>query len=400
MNAPTPREATRRRLLDALRQDGPMARVELGQQLGMSPASVSDLTASLLDEGILVTEDGSEATGGLLRGRPKVRLYFSENLGSVIGVWTGYNRIELRLVDSAGRSRASRRIERPLRNLSADDLMDLLADLITTFARESGAPDVKAVGLACQGYVDTRDGVVAWSPVLGTRDLPLAEGLRGRLGKPVLLDNDASAMAFALAQRDPTLRAGRTACLMVGDGVGLGFLINGELYRGARSGGSEFGHVRLRRSGPQCRCGGRGCIEAFLADYALHRDAQLIDHRPAPNALIPGEEAMATIVRQARAGDPALLNLFREAGEVLGDAVGILIQTLEPDHVVICGPATRAMDLLRPSFEAALETQTIQELRMLAAIHVVESSIDLLTEGVIIQALRELDGELARLKAA
>jgi predicted NBD/HSP70 family sugar kinase len=303
-------------------------------------------------------------------------------------------------VDSAGRSRASRRIDRPLRDLDAEALMDVLADIVTTFARETGAPDVKAVGLACQGYVDTRDGIVAWSPVLGTRDLPLASGLERRLGKPVLLDNDASAMAFALAQRDPALRAGRTACLMVGDGVGLGFLINGELYRGARSGGSEFGHVRLRRSGPQCRCGGRGCIEAFLADYALHRDAQLIDHRPAPDALIPGEEAMTTIVSQARAGDPALLNLFREAGEVLGDAVGILIQTLEPDHVVICGPATRAMDLLRPSFEAALETQTIPELRMLTAIHVVESSLGLLTEGVIIQALRELDGALARLKAA
>ena len=85
---------------------------------------------------------------------------------------------------------------------------------------------------------------------------------------------------------------------------------------------------------------------------------------------------------------------------MLGDAVGILIQTLEPDHVVICGPGTRAMDLLRPTFEAALETQTIPELRALAAMRVVESSVDLLTEGVVIQALRELDGDLARLKAA
>ncbi|RDI62500.1 putative NBD/HSP70 family sugar kinase [Microvirga subterranea] len=377
-----------------------MARVELGQQLGMSPASVSDLTASLVDEGILVTEDSGEAGSGLLRGRPKVRLFFADTLGCVIGVWTGFNRIELRLVDSAGRNRASRRIERPLRSLEAGELMDVLAETITAFARDTGHPDVKAVGLACQGYVDTRDGVVAWSPVLGVRDLPLASGLNQRLGLPVSIENDASAMAFAIAQRDPELRSGRTACLMVGDGVGLGFLIQGELYRGARFGGSEFGHVRLRRSGPQCRCGGRGCIEAYLADYALYRDAQLIDHRPAPTVLLPGEDAMTDIVAQARSGDAALANLFREAGEVLGDAVGILIQTLEPDHVVICGPGTRAMDLLRPSFEAALETQTIPELRALAAIQVVESSMDLLTEGVVMQALRELDFDLARLKAA
>ena len=377
-----------------------MARVEIGQHLGMSPASVSDLAAGLLDEGILVSEEAGDQGASLIRGRPKVRLFFADTLGSVVGVWTGFNRIELRLVDSAGRNRASRRIERPLRSLEAEELMDVLADTIAAFARDMDAPEVKAVGLACQGYVDTGDGIVAWSPVLGARDLPLAAGLRQRLGRPVLIENDASAMAFAIAQRDPRFRSGRTACLMVGDGVGMGFLIQGELYRGARFGGSEFGHVRLRRSGPQCRCGGRGCIEAYLADYALHRDAQLIDHRPAPAVLIPGEDAMATIVAQARAGDATLLKLFDEAGEVLGDAAGILIQTLEPDHIVICGPGTRAMDLLRPSFEAALASQTIPELRALATIHVVESSMDLLTEGVVMQALRELDSDLAWLKAA
>ncbi len=394
------RETARRRLLDCVRREGPLARVEIGQHLRMSPASVSDLTASLLDEGILVSDEAGEPTPGLMRGRPKVRLAFAPDLGAVVGVWTGYNRIELRLVDSAGRNRASRHVEHPLRTLEAEALLDVLARTITSFAQDNGAGDVKAIGLACQGYVDTCHGVVAWSPVLGTRDLPLAAGLNRRLGKPVLIENDASAMAFAIAQRHPVLRSGRTACLMIGDGVGLGFLVQGELYRGARSGGSEFGHVRLRRSGPQCRCGGRGCIEAFLADYALHRDAQLIDHRPAPTGLMPTEDAMSSIVAQARAGDSALLNLFREAGEVLGDAAGILVQTLEPDHIVICGPGTRAMDLLRPSFEAALESQTIPELRSLATIHVVESSMDILTDGVVMQALRELDLDLARLKAA
>src|SRR5215217_5212297 len=107
----SPREMARRRLLDALRRGGPMARVEIGQQLGMSPASVSGLTASLLDEGVLVADETGDTASGLIRGRPKVRLFFADTLGSVIGVWTGFNRVELRLVDSAGRNRASRHIE-------------------------------------------------------------------------------------------------------------------------------------------------------------------------------------------------------------------------------------------------------------------------------------------------
>jgi predicted NBD/HSP70 family sugar kinase len=401
-SAPTPREAARRRLLETLRRDGPMARVELGQHLTMSPASVSDLTASLLEEGVLVVEGAGGPGALLLRGRPKQRLFFAEGLGSVIGVWIGHNRLELRLVDSSGRTRAADRIDRPLRDLGAPAILDAIGEAIDRFRAAAGpVPDLKAVGVACQGYVDSVEGVVPWSPVLTARDLPLASGLRARLHRPVLVENDASAIAFALAQRDPALREGRTACLMIGDGVGLGLLINGELYRGARSGGGEFGHVRLRRGGPQCRCGGRGCIEAFLADYAVHRDVQLVDHCPAPaGSLLPSEETMRSSVERARGGDPALMRIFREAGEVLGDAVGIIIQTLEPDHVVICGPGTRAMDLLQPSFEAALEDQTLPELRAMTKIHLDHSTAGLLTEGVVIQALRELDMGLARAKAA
>ena len=249
--------------------------------------------------------------------------------------------------------------------------------------------------------MDTRDGVVAWSPVLGTRDLPLAAGLNRRLGKPVLIENDASAMAFAIAQRHPVLRSGRTACLMIGDGVGLGFLVQGELYRGARSGGSEFGHVRLRRSGPQCRCGGRGCIEAFLADYALHRDAQLIDHRPAPTALMPSEDAMSTHRRAGAGGrSGARSTCFGRPARCWATPRA---SSSRPSSRIISSSAARARGpwtSCGPSFEAALELQTIPELRALATIHVVESSMDILTDGVVMQALRELDLDLARLKAA
>ncbi len=221
-----PREATRRRLLEALRREGPMARVELGQQLGMSPASVSDLTAALLDEGILVAEEDGDSGAGLIRGRPKVRLWFAGNLGSVIGVWTGYNRIELRLVDSAGRSsvRPARRAPVAQPRGGGPHGRD---------RRDGPRPSRRRGGSGRrQGHRPRVPGLrrhAGGHRRLEPRPRHPRPSPRGRAcgsgsGLPVLLDNDASAMAFALAQRDPALRAGRTACLMVGDGVGLGFL--------------------------------------------------------------------------------------------------------------------------------------------------------------------------------
>src|SRR6185436_17257414 len=133
--------------------------------------------------------------------------------------------------------------------------------------------------------------------------LPLASELSRRLKLPVVADNDASALALALARRDRTLQQGRVACLMIGDGVGLGLLLDGKLYRGARSGGSEFGHIRLDRRGPQCRCGGRGCIEASLADYAIARDALLVrgGRRRPRGSRAAFEKEMLAIAAEARA---------------------------------------------------------------------------------------------------
>ena len=88
----TARETARRRVLEALRREGPMARVELGQQLGLSAASVSDLTAGLARGGHPGGRRRRRAGAALIRGRPKTRLSFAANLGTVIGVWTGYNR--------------------------------------------------------------------------------------------------------------------------------------------------------------------------------------------------------------------------------------------------------------------------------------------------------------------
>jgi predicted NBD/HSP70 family sugar kinase len=394
------RQLTRHRVLVALRSHGPMARIELSHLLGMSPATATETVTALLEEGVLrelkSSEDVPESQG---RGRPRVQLGFNGARNAVIGVWIGQDEIELTLVDAAGNRLAERSIVTPLKNLSNTDVLKRLTQLIAKFGRETaGEIAIAGIGVACQGYVDSETGRVAWSPVLAGRDIPLASDLSRRLKLPVVADNDASALALALARRDRTLQQGRVACLMIGDGVGLGLLLDGQLYRGARSGGSEFGHIRLDRRGPQCRCGGRGCIEASLADYAIARDALLVrggGRRRQHRSRAAFEKEMLAIAAEARAGNAALQALFDSAGRALADGIGIIIQMLEPDHIVICGPGTRAEDLLRPAFEERLATAAIPELTALARITFVPHDPRLRCEGVVLKALEHLDVELA-----
>jgi predicted NBD/HSP70 family sugar kinase len=104
---------------------------------------------------------------------------------------------------------------------------------------------------------------------------------------------------------------------------------------------------------------------------------------------------MLAIAAEARAGNSALQALFDSAGRALADGIGIIIQMLEPDHIVVCGPGTRAEDLLRPAFEERLATAAIPELTALAKISFVPHDPRIRCEGVVLKALERLDVEVA-----
>src|SRR3546814_6722818 len=108
---------------------------------------------------------------------------------------------------------------------------------------------------------------------------------------------------------------------MIGHGVGMGMLRDGGPFPGSRGFSSEIGHVRRLPGGAQCRCGQRGCIEAYLADYALYRDGRSVADLPHTDAQQPSEAPMVELVRRGGAGEQAVRALFVEAGGALAAAV-------------------------------------------------------------------------------
>jgi hypothetical protein len=175
------REAARLRVLDALRRDGAMARAALGRATGLSPASISAVTGTLVGDGVLIeTQDDITADalpGG--RGRPGIRLGFNATIGAVIGAWVGLNRIVFRLADLTGRILVMREHDVSLAHLNGEALVLSLAKAIKDFISRDGAGTrILGIGLAMQGSVDARVGRLVWSPVLAARDIAIAERLR------------------------------------------------------------------------------------------------------------------------------------------------------------------------------------------------------------------------------
>ena len=277
------RGSNRDRLVEVLRRQGPLPRVELARSTGLSFPAISAITSKLMAEDLLVEaetdaatswpddsdEDDTDGLNGRRRGRPAVLLTLNPEFGRIIAVSLRMNLIETLIADFSGSALAQSRLELTTRGLDAGALCDLVIAQIEAMLEATGTPRDRllGIGIALQGIVDADTGRHLWSPALSITDLDLAKPVREEFGVEVVMANDAVAVALALVAAEPALAQGLTATLMVGHGIGMGIVVDGEARWGAGA-GSEIGHVKLTPNGPQCRCGQRGCIEAHLADYA------------------------------------------------------------------------------------------------------------------------------------
>jgi len=405
------RESNRGRLVDALRREGPSPRVGLARSTGLSFPAISAITSRLMAEELLCeaeTETGAATSWpdeiyeedadapGRRRGRPAVLLTLNPAFGRIIAVSLRMNLIETLIADFSGAGLAQARRPVATRALDADALCDLVITQINAMLDATATPRNRllGIGIALQGIVNADSGRQLWSPALSVTDVDVTEPIRRTFGVEVAMANDAVAVAIALAATEPALASGLSATIMVGHGVGMGVLLNGEARRGDGGAGSEIGHVKLAPDGAQCRCGQRGCIEAYLADYALYRDARTFLDLPPAVSQQPSEAQMALLRECARGGDPRLEHLFLQAGRALAEAVAATISLLRPHHVILAGPGLQAFDRMRPAYEERLQQAVLPWLLKSTAIHVRPSESATIVDGMVRRTLQVVDRHL------
>ena len=387
------RPINRARMVAALRRAGPMPRVALARATGLSFAAVSAITAELMAEGVLL-EGAPDPTKG--RGRPTVDIDLNPSYGRIVALALRMNNVDAMLSDFRGRPIARHRRTVATRALTDDSLRQVLIDEARAVsASDTGGGRLLGVGVALQGVVDATGGRQLWSPALSCTGTEIAGTLSRALGGPVVMGNDAVAMSVGLAAADPELARGPTATIMAGHGVGMGLLIDGHPALGDGGVASEIGHIKVSADGPQCRCGQRGCIEAYLADYALYRDARTFLDLPPAEAQQPTEAQMTLLHERARAGDVRLDRLYRQAGHALAAAVAVAVSVLDPRHVVLTGPIMEAFPMMREAYEARLAETVLPWLLTRTRIHVRPCGTDMIVEGMALRTLAEIDRKFA-----
>jgi len=341
------RAANRQRVVALLRARGPMTQADLARASGLSPATISSIARELREEGWL-----GEA-GALGRGSA---LALSRAAGVAVGIDFGHSHVRVAIADLAHTVLAE-----------ADEALDvdhearqgiaLAGRLVRRLLAEAGSDGgrVTGVGMGLPGPLRSANGEIGDSSILpgwiGQRPKEL---MRAELRLPVSVENDANLGALA----ESVWGAGRD-CLdllyvKVATGVGGGLVLNGRLYRGFLGTAGEIGHMTIDESGPVCRCGNRGCLEAFAgADAVL-----------APLRARHGSElTLRRVVALAREGDQGCARVIADAGRALGIAVAGACNLLAPQRVVVGGELAHAGELLLEPLRAAVRRSAIASAR-------------------------------------
>ncbi len=350
----------RQQVFERVRATGLIPRVQLAKDLGVSPASVTTITQELLEAG-LIEEVAAPRDGEASRGRPAVALGVRAGAHFVAGMKLSDREHTAVIVDFAGNLIADDVIPRKPGPMSLAELLTAIEMLLQRVCDKAGiAPtQLSAMGLGLPGFVDCVEGMVYWSSVLGVRAVPLAAVAAARLGLPVTVDNDANLVTLA----ELWFGAGRGlsdfAVVTIEHGVGMGYVLNHRIFRGGQRLGMELGHTKVQLDGALCRCGQRGCLEAYVADYALAREATTAlnwEHKEGQSISV----VLESLYDHAKAGNGAARSIFRRAGRYLAVGLSNVINLFDPALIILSGERMR--------FDYLYAAETLAEMDNLAIV--------------------------------
>lgn len=344
---PTARDEMRTRnqnaVLQAVHLHGPISRVEIATLLALSPAAVTAITAELIARGLIYEARRAESDGV---GRKAILLEVAYDHAAVAGIKVSDTAVTAALTNL--NAEVAHAETRPLPRTDPDTVVEAIVSVFEALQAHAGQP-LRALGVNLPGIVDVDQSTVRHSPLLGWNRVALGAILAERLEVPVLVENDVNALALAEAWYGHGREHESFLVLTLGRGVGLGIVLNGELYRGPSGGAGEFGHVLLDPDGPDTDQAARGTVESFLSDAALLRRAR----ERIPD--LPADAGPRELLALADAGDERALAVYDEVGAVLGRALSILTNILAPGLVVLSGEGMRASDHLVPPARRELE---------------------------------------------
>ncbi|WP_134699259.1 ROK family transcriptional regulator [Ammoniphilus sp. YIM 78166] len=297
-----------------------ISRAELSKITGLNKATISSQINSLLEEGLIFEKELDKSNGG----RKPILLTLDKDAGFAVGVEIDTTRISFLITDLSGKVLDQTDVS--LREPSFEKIKDILITTIDRLvaSREKTKHGLVGIGIGVQGIVDNEQRIV-FTPRHQWKNVDLQKPLEDVFQVPVHVDNNANLCAFAeLVYSHDT---SNLLCISTYSGIGLGIVINKEIYRGMNGFAGEIGHMIIQPNGRECPCGNLGCWEQYASEKSFWRELNAITG--------VNEFSMDDLQASITNGDPTTLDQLSNLSTYLGMGINNVINLFNPETIII-----------------------------------------------------------------
>jgi predicted NBD/HSP70 family sugar kinase len=321
----TIRQHNKKMILDIIRTQRPISRSEISRITKMSPTSISRIVGELCDEGVIKETDTSMNKVG----RKAVILDINPQAVYTIGVDLDKEFIKIGIMDFCSNIVAGKKVEYDETEYEPETTSVKICSIVESIIEESSIHRQKfiSIGVSVPGVIDAENGVVVFSSQLGWKNVKFASLLEESLRIATVVENDLKVMALAEHFHGSAKASKWTALINFGSGVGSVLVRNGEIFQGRNNRAGEIGHTTIDPFGTLCECGRRGCLQTYIADWALIQEAQKV-------AKVSG---IQEIVESARKQELWAQNILQRATVFMGITISNILCMYNPDTVILCG---------------------------------------------------------------
>ncbi|MBD8069059.1 ROK family transcriptional regulator [Bacillus sp. PS06] len=332
-------------VLQMIKDHAPLSRADISQRTGLNKSTVSSLINELLEDELVYETGPGESSGG----RRPVLLLFNQVAGYSIGIDIGVNYLLGILTDLQGKIIYEKNI--PLKQLDYEKVAIQVKEIIHHLIdmTPTSRYGVVGIGIGVPGIVN-KEGKVLLAPNLGWKDTLLKKELELEFELPVIIENEANAGAFGEMRFGAGQLFENITYISASIGIGVGLILKSELYRGKNGFSGESGHMLIDLNGRTCSCGRNGCWEAYASEHALLKEAK---------ELFGTEMTLEELIEQANKSNQVVINLFQRVGQYIGYGITNLVNTLNPQQIIIGNRMTMAKDFLEESVRNAIYEQSL-----------------------------------------
>jgi len=337
-------------VLEKIMRASPISRTNVARLTGLNKGTVSSLVSELLDEQ-LINESGPGKSSG---GRRPLILNFNKTAGFSVGIDLGVNYILGILTDLEGNNIEEKVVY--FSDLSYEEIRKELFFTIDHLIKHSpkSAYGIVGIGIGAPGTV-SKDGEILLAPNLDWKNINLKAVLQERYNLPVIIENEANAGAHGEKCFGVGKDFDNIIYVSVGMGIGVGLILNGHIYKGNNGFSGELGHMTIEVNGIKCRCGNDGCWELYASEQALLKSAfqQGITNSSNP------QTSYESLYKLAENGDKETIKLFEQIGDYLGVGINNIINTFNPQQVIIGNRMASAKKWIQEPLNKRIHNQTL-----------------------------------------